>query len=166
MKKQNSLYRMTTSEMQIMTYLWNSKEPAIASQIVSDLIPTQNCTWKPRSVFTILKSHVANQLLDIIGFPPQSNHIGNDDLAIQLASTQDADRPLLQVGAQRRLEGDPGQQRLTVGEHRGHPRVALVERDLGSLDPVGDGVELGPTRLAVGPPREGQQRRGMRSPAV
>lgn len=56
MKKQNSLYRMTTSEMQIMTYLWNSKEPAIASQIVSDLIPTQNCTWKPRSVFTILKS--------------------------------------------------------------------------------------------------------------
>lgn len=44
MKKQNSLYRMTTSEMQIMTYLWNSKEPAIASQIVSDLIPTQNCT--------------------------------------------------------------------------------------------------------------------------
>ena len=40
MKKQNSLYRMTTSEMQIMTYLWNSKEPAIASQIVSDLIPT------------------------------------------------------------------------------------------------------------------------------
>lgn len=56
MKKQNSLYRMTTSEMQIMTYLWDSKEPAIASQIVSDLIPTQNCTWKPRSVFTILKS--------------------------------------------------------------------------------------------------------------
>ena len=49
MKKQNSLYRMTTSEMQIMTYLWDSKEPAIASQIVSDLIPTQNCTWKPRS---------------------------------------------------------------------------------------------------------------------
>lgn len=44
MKKQNSLYRMTTSEMQIMTYLWDSKEPAIASQIVSDLIPTQNCT--------------------------------------------------------------------------------------------------------------------------
>lgn len=55
MKKQNSLYRMTTSEMQIMTYLWNSKEPAIASQIVSDLIPTQNCTWKPRSVFNTVK---------------------------------------------------------------------------------------------------------------
>ena len=35
MKKQNSLYRMTTSEMQIMTYLWNSKEPAIASQTYS-----------------------------------------------------------------------------------------------------------------------------------
>lgn len=50
----NSLYRMTTSEMQIMTYLWNSKEPAIASQIVSDLIPTQNCTWKPRSVFSLI----------------------------------------------------------------------------------------------------------------
>ena len=67
MKKQNSLYRMTTSEMQIMTYLWNSKEPAIASQIVSDLIPTQNCTWKPRSVFTISQStHLAVSDKDLI----------------------------------------------------------------------------------------------------
>lgn len=57
MKKQNSLYRMTTSEMQIMTYLWDSKEPAIASQIVSDLIPTQNyleaafCLYDPEKPF-------------------------------------------------------------------------------------------------------------------
>ena len=68
MKKQNSLYRMTTSEMQIMTYLWNSKEPAIASQIVSDLIPTQNCTWKPRSVFTILKSLSEKDLIHDVGY--------------------------------------------------------------------------------------------------
>ena len=68
MKKQNSLYRMTTSEMQIMTYLWDSKEPAIASQIVSDLIPTQNCTWKPRSVFTILKSLSEKDLIHDVGY--------------------------------------------------------------------------------------------------
>lgn len=68
MKKQNSLYRMTTSEMQIMTYLWNSKEPAIASQIVSDLIPTLNCTWKPRSVFTILKSLSEKDLIHDVGY--------------------------------------------------------------------------------------------------
>ena len=59
MKKQNSLYRMTTSEMQIMTYLWNSKEPAIASQ---------NCTWKPRSVFTILKSLSEKDLIHDVGY--------------------------------------------------------------------------------------------------
>ena len=67
MKKQNSLYRMTTSEMQIMTYLWNSKEPAIASQIVSDLIPTQNCTWKfaPKvSRAEYLAMQVMNELPD------------------------------------------------------------------------------------------------------
>ena len=54
MKKQNSLYRMTTSEMQIMTYLWNSKEPAIASQIVS--------------VFTILKSLSEKDLIHDVGY--------------------------------------------------------------------------------------------------
>ena len=36
MKKQNSLYRMTTSEMQIMTYLWDSKDQSIDIKIVSD----------------------------------------------------------------------------------------------------------------------------------
>ena len=79
MKKQNSLYRMTTSEMQIMTYLWNSKEPAIASQIVSDLIPTQNCTWKPRSVFTILKSLSEKDLIhDVIERADQKGEDAGD----------------------------------------------------------------------------------------
>ena len=47
---------------------WDSKEPAIASQIVSDLIPTQNCTWKPRSVFTILKSLSEKDLIHDVGY--------------------------------------------------------------------------------------------------
>ena len=54
MKKQNSLYRMTTSEMQIMTYLWNSKEPAIASQIVSDpelYLEAAFCLYHPEKPF-------------------------------------------------------------------------------------------------------------------
>lgn len=38
------------------------------SQIVSDLIPTQNCTWKPRSVFTILKSLSEKDLIHDVGY--------------------------------------------------------------------------------------------------
>ena len=33
MKKQNSLYRMTTSEMQIMTYLWNPRSLQLPARL-------------------------------------------------------------------------------------------------------------------------------------
>ena len=67
----NKLPKVTSSEEEVLTTLWNAGTPLSSSQIITS---AKNCTWKPSYTHLLLNSLLKKGLIRVAGFQQSSTN--------------------------------------------------------------------------------------------